>query len=73
MMKSEAEMREKLAEMLALDGRVQPPGTTPGGMILSKTAACQTLLWALGENDDDRWYITAKPGPPVEWRPKARS
>jgi hypothetical protein len=27
-----------------------------------KAAACKTLLWALGENDDDRWYITSHLG-----------
>ena len=40
--------------------------------MFAKTAACKTLLWALGDNDDDRWFITAKPGPPVDARAKAR-
>ena len=72
-MKTESELRAKLAELLAIDGRLQPLGMTPGGMMFTKTAACKTLLWALGENDDDRWYITAKPGPPVDVRAKARN
>ncbi len=72
-MKTEQEVRAKLEEMLAVDGRLQPPGMTPGGMIFSKAAACKALLWALGENDDDRWYITSKPGPPVDARAKNRN
>jgi hypothetical protein len=72
-MKTEQEVRAKLAEMLAVDGRVQPRGMTPGGMIFAKAAACKTLLWALGENDDDRWYITGKPGPPVDSRAAAKN
>lgn len=72
-MKTEAEIREKLAELLATDARVQPPGMTPGGMIFCKAAACKTLLWALGENDDDRWYIRSTPGPPVDRRVKDRN
>ncbi len=72
-MKTEIELRNKLDEMLAIDGTVQPAGMTSGGMIFSKAAACKTLLWALGENDDDRWFITAKPGPPLDMRAKDRN
>jgi len=72
-MKTEQEIRAKLHELLDVDARIQPAGMTPGGMIFSKAAACKTLLWALGENDDDRWYITGKPGPPVDARAKARN
>ena len=72
-MKSEDEIRAKLAEMLAVDGRIQPEGMTPGGMMFAKAAACKTLLWALGENDDDRWYISGKPGPPVDMRARNRN
>ncbi len=71
--KTEAEIREKLEEMLAIDstGRYQDvPGRTN---VFSKVAACKALLWALGENDDDRWHITAKPGPPVDVRVRARN
>jgi hypothetical protein len=46
---------------------------TRGGMMFAKAAACKTLLWALGENDDDRWHITAVPGPPVDARAKNRN
>jgi hypothetical protein len=73
MPKSEIELRAKLAEMLAIDAHTQPEGITPIGKMLTKVAACKTLLWALGENDDDRWYITARPGPPVDTRAKARN
>ncbi len=73
MIKSEPELRAKLAEVLAMDGRIQPQGMTPGGMMFSKAAAAKTLLWALGENDDDRWHITSRPGPPVDKRAKARN
>jgi hypothetical protein len=55
-MKSEFEIREKLVETLAIDG----------GMASCKAAVCKTLLWALGENDDDRWHITVRPGPAIE-------
>lgn len=68
-MKTEAEIRAKLAELLAQDGRNYPDPR----IMYSKAAACKTLLWALGENDDDRWYITAAPGPPVDIRVKARN
>ena len=71
--KSDSEIRAKLAEVLAIDGRKQPPGMTPGGIMFSKAAAAKILLWALGENDDDHWYITAMPGPPVDQRAKARN
>ena len=68
--KTEAELRDKLAEVLATDGRIQPRGMTPGGRIFCKTAAAKTLLWALGENDDDRWFIIAAPGPAQDVRAK---
>jgi hypothetical protein len=71
--KTERELRAKLAEVLATDGRIQPRGMTPGGMIFCKTAAAKTLLWALGENDDDRWFITAAPGPAQDIRAKDRN
>jgi hypothetical protein len=51
-MKTEAEIRAKLAEVLAIDGRVQPKWMAPGGVMFSKAAICSTLLWCLGENDD---------------------
>lgn len=72
-MKSEQEMREKLEEMLSLDARIQQVGMVAGMLMHSKAAACKTLLWALGENDDDRWFIRAKPGPPEDIRVKARN
>ena len=71
--KTEAELRDKLAEVLATDGRIQPSGMTPGGMMFCKTAAAKALLWALGENDDDRWFITAAPGPAQDRRAKDRN
>lgn len=71
--KTETELRAKLAEVLSVDGRIQPPGMTPGGMTFCKTAAAKTILWALGENDDDRWYITAAPGPAQDLRAKDRN
>jgi len=63
--KTESELRSKLAEMLALDctKEIDPR------LMFSKAAACKTLLWALGENDDDHWYIRAKPGPPEACSP----
>lgn len=67
-MKTELELRAKLEEMLALDCRTMPPN-----MMFSKAAACKALLWALGENDDDRWFITGKPGPPMDSRVKNRN
>lgn len=67
-MKSEQELRAKLEEMLSLDCRKYPPN-----MMHSKAAACKALLWALGENDDDRWYITGPPGPPLDYRVKNRN
>jgi hypothetical protein len=42
-------------------------------MIFCKTAAAKTLLWALGENDDDGWFITAAPGPAQDVRAKDRN
>jgi hypothetical protein len=71
--KTEQELRAKLAEVLATDGRIQPRGMTPGCIIFYKTAAAKTLLWALGENDDDRWFITAAPGPAQDVRAKDRN
>jgi hypothetical protein len=58
--KSEIELRDKLKELLSQDMR----GVADPRLMFSKAAACKTLLWALGENDDDRWYIRAAPGPP---------
>jgi hypothetical protein len=71
-MKSEDQVRAKLSEILAVDATIQPAGMTPGGMIFSKAAMGKVLLWVLGENDDDRWFIPAKPGPP-ELMPKRDS
>lgn len=68
MMKPEQELREKLKGMLAMDAREMPPN-----FIYSKAAACKTLLWVLGENDDDRWFIRARPGPPEDVRGKDRN
>lgn len=67
-MKTPDQIREKLNQMLSLDANKFPPGMTH-----SKVAACKALLWALGENDDDRWYITAAPGPAVDRRAKDRN
>ena len=66
-MKTETELRAKLAEMLAIDAR------NPPNFIFSKAAVCKTLLWALGENDDDRWFIRAPPGPAIDSRAKDRN
>lgn len=63
-MKTELELRAKLAEMLAIDCRAESGPNEYQAVIFSKAAACKTLLWALGENEDDRWFIRAKPGPP---------
>jgi hypothetical protein len=60
-MKTEAEVRAKLNELLSQDARTYPDPR----LIYSKTATCKILLWALGENEDDRWFIRALPGPPV--------
>ena len=67
-MKSELELREKLQELLSMDCRRLPPN-----MMHSKVASCKALLWTLGENDDDRWYITGAPGPPLDYRVKNRN
>jgi hypothetical protein len=45
----------------------------PHGLMFAKAAACKTLLWALGENDDDRYFITAKPGRPLLQSEKDRN
>jgi hypothetical protein len=65
-MKTQVEIRAKLEEMLSLN--------TIGNkeLTFSKIAACKALLWALGINDDDRWYIRAAPGPPIDDRVKDR-
>lgn len=68
LMKTEAEIRAKLNEMLAVDATMPSlyaPGLPAEKFIFSKIACCKTLLWALGENDDDRWHIPARPGNPV--------
>lgn len=67
-MKPESEIRAKLQELLSLDARCWINASP-----CSKVAACKALLWALGENDDDRWYITAGPGPAVDRRVKDRN
>jgi hypothetical protein len=64
-MKTEAELRSKLEELLNIDAAAGQDANTYRASIHSKAAACKALLWALGENDDDRWYITAQPGPPL--------
>lgn len=56
--KTESQLREKLAEQLAVDARGNER------LMFSKAAICLTLLWALGENEDDRWFIRGKPGQP---------
>ena len=66
-MKTEQEIREKLREMLSIDALGNKELT------FSKVAACKTLLWALGENDDDRWWIRAIPGPAIDSRVKDRN
>jgi hypothetical protein len=71
-MKTEAEVRKQLAEMLALDARSREHNPHRASMD-SKAAACKTLLWVLGENDDDRWFIRATPGPAVDARGKDRN
>lgn len=68
-MKSEAEIREKLDELLASDYTAEEVRHLVGG----KIGACKALLWTLGENDDDRWHITAAAGPPVDKRAMARN
>lgn len=65
-MKTEAELRAKLDEMLAIDAVEDCGPLGPTKMMFSKAAVCKSLLWALGENDDDRWFITSCPGPPVD-------
>jgi hypothetical protein len=70
--KSEAEVRVRLAEMLALDARSRDHNPARATMD-QKIAACKTLLWVLGENDDDRWFIRAMPGTPVDARGKDRN
>jgi hypothetical protein len=71
--KSESELRDKLAEILSIDARLTHGSLTPGGMMLCKAAAAKALLWALGQNDDDRWHITADPGPAIDKRGMARN
>ena len=71
--KTESEIRAKLDELLAIDSTHGPDRNWCRATTLSKVAACKALLWALGENDEDRWHITAKPGPPVDARAKARN
>lgn len=66
-MKSEAEINEKLEELLSADTRMSRTA------MYSKVAACKALAWALGINDDDRWYITATSGPMVDSRAKDRN
>jgi hypothetical protein len=61
-MKTESELRQMLDRVLSMDCTKE---TDPRMMMFTKAAAAKTLLWALGENDDDRWYIQARPGPPV--------
>lgn len=64
-MKTEQELRDKLADLLAVDVTLNNQENAFRAEMFAKAACAKTLLWALGENDDDRWHITAKPGPPV--------
>lgn len=66
-MKTDEEVRAKLREMLSIDAVGQKELT------FSKVAACKTLLWVLGENDADRWWIRAAPGPAIDSRVKDRN
>ena len=66
-MKTEIEIRAKLAEMLAIDCW-RGAYDAYRAALHHKVAACKALLWALGEDDDNRWYIRAEPGPPVNAR-----
>ena len=67
MVKTEAELRGMLEQVLSWDGAIVMEGSKTGvPLIYAKAAAAKTLLWALGENDDDQWHITCKPGPPVK-------
>ena len=52
-MKTKSEIEAKLIEMLQVDGHAVL-GVTGIPIIYSKAAACKTLLWVLGLNDDDR-------------------
>jgi hypothetical protein len=67
--KTKQELREKLKALLSMDCRKAHDPR----IVYSKIAACKTLLWALGENDDDRWFITSMPGPAIDSRAKARN
>jgi hypothetical protein len=74
--KTESEIRAKLNELLSLDARDGYPDVETGQIterstqhwITTKVSVCIMLLWVLGENDDDRWHITAAPGPPIPRR-----
>lgn len=57
-MKTEAEIREMLAALLARDYSAPEAAHLLG----PKIGSCKTLLWVLGENEDDRWHIPARPG-----------
>ncbi len=69
-MKTEQELRAKLEEQLAIDCTKMEPAPFREKLTFSKVAICKTLLWALGENDDDRWHITSTPGPPRRVSPQ---
>jgi hypothetical protein len=69
MMKTKREVYAKLNEVLSWDARVQPENM-PDSTVFGKVAAAKTLLWVLGQNDDDRWHITAAPGPAIDVRVK---
>lgn len=56
--KTEQEIREYLAEVLAVN-------PTDECMVAAKVCTAKTLLWVLGEDDDDELVITVEPGPPV--------
>jgi hypothetical protein len=72
-MKTELEVRAKLKEMLQFDAIRGINGGPNPAFIGAKVGACKALLWALGENDDDRWHITAAPGEPVDTRVRNRN
>lgn len=64
-MKTPGEIESKIAEMCAIDATKPPAGVLAPVSIGFKTGAVKALLWALGVNDDDRFYITATPGKPL--------
>ncbi len=60
-MKNESEIRKMLEYVLSMDCTKE---SDPRMMAYAKASAAKTLLWVLGENDDDRWFIRMRPSPP---------